>query len=173
MRALLVRHAIAEDRAVDGGRDEDRPLTTEGRRRMRAVARALEALVPELALVATSPLLRARQTAEIVRDAHAASPGLFEVPELAPDGRPPAVLAFLQTQKGLAAVALVGHEPNLSLLEGYLLAGRERSLAVFKKGGAALLEFPGRLAAGGASLLWHLTAGQLRDLARGSDEERG
>ena len=62
-------------------------------------------------------------------------------------------------------MALIGHEPHLSRLEAWLLVGRERPISVFKKGGAALLDLPDRVAAGRASLLWHLTASQLRDLA--------
>lgn len=165
MRALLVRHAIAEDHAPSG-RDQDRRLTDEGKQRMRAGARGLAGLVPELALVVSSPLVRARETAALVRAAFASEPEAGEAVELAPEGDSEAALARLAGWSGLAAVALVGHEPNLSRLEGFLLTGRDRSLAAFKKGGAALVEFAGRPAAGGATLLWHLTPAQLRELGR-------
>jgi phosphohistidine phosphatase len=168
VRALLVRHAIAEDRAPSG-RDEDRRLTDEGRRRMRAGARALAALGPELALVVSSPLVRARETAALLGAAFPARLEPDEALELAPDGDAAAVLERLAGWSGFAAVALVGHEPNLSRLEGFLLTGRDRSLAVFKKGGAALLELDARPAAGGAALLWHLTPAQLRGLGGETD----
>ena len=71
----------------------------------------------------------------------------------------------LASRKRDSTVALVGHEPNLSRLEGYLLIGEERSLAEFKKGGAALIETDGAPAAGGGTLLWQLTPAQLRALA--------
>ncbi|MCM2269545.1 MAG: histidine phosphatase family protein, partial [Thermoanaerobaculia bacterium] len=61
MRLLLVRHAIASDAADGPGGDAARPLSAEGRRRFERGARALAAQVPELALVLSSPLLRARQ----------------------------------------------------------------------------------------------------------------
>lgn len=164
MQALLVRHAIAEDAAAFQGADRDRPLSADGRRRFRRGAEAIAAQVPDLALVATSPLVRARQTAELIVAASARAV-LHEAAALAPEGSCAEVLAWLAGGHAAPALALVGHEPNLSLLEGLLLTGRERTLAEFRKGGAALLDFPGRIAAGGAVLVWHLTAGQLRELA--------
>ena len=165
MRALLVRHAIAADRALASGPDVGRPLTPDGVRRFRRGARALAALVPELEAIFTSPLVRARQTADLLAAAHPGAPTLSEVPELEPGAGSLAILELLRARKSLAAVGLVGHEPDLSLLEGHLLTGGNRSLADFRKGGAALIDFPGRVAAGSGVLLWHLTAGQLRKLA--------
>ena len=164
MKVLLVRHAIAEDAPAFRGADRDRPLTEEGRRRFRRGAEAIAAQVPELALVATSPLVRARQTAEMIVAASARA-ALHALGALAPGGEAGEVLAWLSARRAAAAVALVGHEPDLSRLEGLLLTGQERTLAEFKKGGAALLDFPERTAAGAALLVWHLTAGQLRELA--------
>ncbi|HSM13692.1 MAG TPA: histidine phosphatase family protein [Thermoanaerobaculia bacterium] len=165
MRVLLVRHAIATDRDRFRGPDGERPLTAEGIRRFRRGARALADLVPELELVCSSPLVRARQTAELLVAAHPARPLLAEAIELAPGGSAAAAFELVRAQKGVATSALVGHEPGLSRLEGYLLTGREGSLAELRKGGVALLDFPGRLAPGRAVLVWHLTAGQLRRLA--------
>lgn len=164
MQALLVRHAIAEDAAAFRGADRDRPLSEEGRRRFRRGAEAIAALVPELALVATSPLVRARETAEMIVAACRRAK-LCESAALAPEGEAADVLTWLSSERAAAAVALVGHEPNLSRLEGLLLTGAERTLAEFRKGGAALIDFPDRIAAGRGVLAWHLTAGQLRELA--------
>ncbi len=166
MRALLLRHAIAEDTPPRGGGDRARALTSEGRQKMELGARALAALVPDLERVVASPLVRARQTAEILLRAYPSPPTLLELADLAPEGASSDVLRFLEGQGTRSAIALVGHEPNLSLLEAFLLTGRDRPLSVFKKGGAALIEFPARPAAGDAVLLWHLTPGQLRELAR-------
>ena len=165
MRVLLVRHAIAADRDRFRGPDDERPLTPEGIRRFRRGARALADQVPELELVFSSPLVRARQTAELLVEAHPARPRLAEAIELAPGGAAAAALELVRARKGVATFALVGHEPDLSRLEGYLLTGHEGSLAELRKGGAALLDFPERPTAGRAVLLWHLTAGQLRRLA--------
>ena len=163
VQALLVRHAIAEDAAAFRGADRDRPLTDEGRRRFRRAAQALASLVPDLALVGASPLLRARQTAELIVAA-AGRAELRETAALAPEGDAQGAFAWLAGHSSEAAVALVGHEPGLSRLEGYLLTGQDRTLAQFRKGGAALVDFPERVAPGRGVLVWHLTAGQLRGL---------
>ena len=167
MKLLIVRHAIAEESASGG--DAARRLTKEGRAKMAKGARALADLVPELALVLSSPLVRARETAEIVvaafPDRSSKRLPLAEVEALGPGGRASDVVLALVAQKRLAAIAVVGHEPNLSRLEGYLLTGQERSLAELKKGGAALVEIDGVVAPGAGSLLWHLTPAQLRALA--------
>ena len=163
MRLLLVRHAIAEDAAAGG--DGARKLTKEGRERMVSGAAALRELVPELELVITSPLVRARETAEILARAYAKRLPLVESEALAPEGGGRDVLRLVGSQKSVNVLALVGHEPNLSQLEGYLLTGEERSLAQLKKGAAALVDVGGTPAPGLGMLLWHLTPAQLRSLA--------
>jgi phosphohistidine phosphatase len=148
MRALLVRHAVAEDRvawAARGRDDAERPLS-------------------DLAWIAVSPAARTQQTAALLAAALPGEVPIVTRPELAPSGSASGALELLQSQRGLAALALIGHEPNLSQLAGLLLAGRERSLLAFKKGGAALFDFPGRVAAGEAVLLWHLPPAALRRL---------
>jgi phosphohistidine phosphatase len=167
VKLLLLRHAVAADRAAfaaTGKEDRARPLTDEGRKKMRRIADALAGLVPDLALITTSPFVRARESAEILSRAFEERPVLSELAELAPSGSPATLLKFLQAQKSLPVVACVGHEPNLSQLAGWFLVGKERSFLEMRKGGACLLDFAGRLAPGNATLLWHLTPSQLRGL---------
>lgn len=167
MKLLLLRHAIAADRAAfaaSGKEDRQRPLTEDGRKKIRKIAEALAGLLPELALIATSPYVRARDSAEILARAYPERPVLSELGELAPAGSAAALLKFLQAQKSLPIVACVGHEPDLSQLAGWLLAGKEKSFLDLRKGGACLLDFAGRLAPGNAVLSWHLTPVQLRSL---------
>lgn len=167
MKLLLLRHAIAEDRAAfaaTGKQDRLRPLTDDGRKKMRRTADALVRLLPDLALIAASPCVRTRESAEILARACPEQPVLSELAELAPDGSSAALLRFLQAQKALPLVACVGHEPNLSQFAGWLLTGVEKSFLELRKGGACLLDFAGRVAPGNATLLWHLTPAQLRSL---------
>ena len=89
MKLLLLRHAVAEDRATfaaSGKEDRLRPLTEEGRKKMRRIGDALAGLLPELALIATSPYTRARESAEILARAFPERPVLSEIAELAPAG---------------------------------------------------------------------------------------
>jgi phosphohistidine phosphatase len=166
MELLLVRHAIAA--AADGpGREADarRPLTSKGRRRMRRGARGLAALAGPVELVATSPLVRAVETAEIVADALGAD--LEEMAAAAPGANPDAAVAWMRERRFPGAIALVGHEPGLSRLAALLLGGGRRPALSFKKGGACLLELPGEVQPGGARLRWLATAGMLRALGDG------
>lgn len=166
MRLLLIRHAIAEERedfARTGKDDRLRPLTDEGRKKMKQAARGLRTLVPDIDLLATSPLTRAAQTGAILDSVYG---GLdeVEIEELSPETTPEAFLRWLRQQKG-DVVAAVGHEPSLSQILGWLLTGTDRRLFAFRKGGACLLELGDEPAGGTATLLWALTPAQLRTLA--------
>jgi phosphohistidine phosphatase len=166
MKLLMIRHAIAEeseDFARTGKDDDLRPLTDEGRKKMRLAAKGLRGIVPAIDLLATSPLTRAAQTGAILDSVYGGVKEV-EVAELAPDSTPVDFLRWLRKQKG-ETVAVVGHEPSISLFLSWLLTGTERRIFSFRKGGACLLEFPGEIGAGTATLLWALTPGQLRELA--------
>jgi phosphohistidine phosphatase len=166
MKLLMIRHAIAEERedfARTGKDDSQRPLTDEGRKKMKQAAKGLRKLVPDIGLLATSPFTRAAQTAAVLDSVY---DGLeeVEIEELAPEATPEDFLRWLRKQKS-KTVAVVGHEPSISLLLSWLLTGNERRLYSFRKGGACLVEFNGEVAAGAATLLWALTPAQLRELA--------
>jgi phosphohistidine phosphatase len=166
MQLLLIRHAIAEEQedfARTGKDDRLRPLTDEGRKKMKQAARGLKGLVPDIDLLATSPLTRAAQTGAILDSVYG---GLkeVEIEELSPETTPEDFLRWLRKQKE-DVVAAVGHEPSISLILSWLLTGNERRLFAFRKGGACLLEFPDEPAAGTATLVWALTPAQLRGLA--------
>ena len=166
MKVLVIRHAVAEDKEQfrrTGESDDLRPLTAEGRRKMKGAARGLHELAPDIDLLATSPLTRADQTAEIVA---AAYKGLktTTIRHLRPDAPIQSVLKWLATGKRGSAVALVGHEPQLGMLIGWLLTGIQKSFVEMKKGGACLIEMDESMRPGRAKLLWFLTPGQLRSI---------
>jgi phosphohistidine phosphatase len=166
MKLLLIRHAIAEERedfAKTGKDDRLRPLTDEGRKKMKQVARGLQEIAPEIDLLATSPLTRAAQTGAIVDTVYG---GLkeVEIEELSPDSTPTDFLLWLRKRKE-DCIAAVGHEPSISLILSWLLTGTERRIFAFRKGGACLLDFPDEVGAGTATLVWALTPAQLRELA--------
>jgi len=130
---------------------------------MRKAAHGLHTLLPGLTQIATSPLLRARQTAEIVA-ADYTDVEVVNLPALSPGTAPRAVLDWLRTQPPEALLALVGHEPDLGQLASWLLAGKPSGFVQFKKGAAALIEFAGAPAAGKGTLTWLLTAAQLAEI---------
>lgn len=168
MRLLVIRHAIAVDREelAVGEPDDARPLTPKGRRRMRRGARGLRGAVPRIDALATSPLVRARETAEIIARAYRdrARPAVLDA--LVPDAPLELTRDWLRSRPADSTVALVGHEPHLSALVGWLLTGREHALFEFTKGGACLLAFDAEIGEGRARLCWLLRAGQLRRMRR-------
>jgi phosphohistidine phosphatase len=166
MRVLLVRHAIAEDRVVWAERSGDdglRPLTADGRDKMKRVARGLAAIEPKIALLAASPLVRARETAEILARAWGGIEPV-ETPLLAPGAAPATLTTWLARQRAEGTAVLVGHEPDLGEIAAFWLCGCERHFVAFKKGGVALIEFGGAPKEGAGVLQWFLTPGQLRAL---------
>ena len=168
MRLLVIRHAIAEDReefAFSGRPDAERPLTKDGRSRMRRAAEGIAIEVDRIEVLATSPLLRAVQTAEIVADEYGGM-DLTVLGELVPESRPDDLLPWLRALDGDETAAVVGHEPHLGFLVGWLLTGRHESFVELKKGCAVLLEFDDPPAPGNATLVWALAPGQLRRLKK-------
>ncbi|MBX2988921.1 MAG: phosphohistidine phosphatase SixA [Bdellovibrionaceae bacterium] len=143
MELYLIRHAVAEDREEFARRSQDdslRPLTVKGRKKMQKVAIRLRDQVGDVDLIVTSPYLRARQTAEILSQMFFETK-IIEAPELVPHGPPQAFVRWMKAHaRDLQSVAVVGHEPQLSLLASYLLAGAEESLIAMKKSGIACLE---------------------------------
>ncbi len=161
MDLVLVRHGAAEDResfAASGRPDAERPLTERGRRKLDGTARGLRALVPRLERIATSPLVRARQTAAILAESYA-GPEPLAIRELAPGASRTSLLRWLRRQPREGALVLVGHEPDLGDLARWL-CGSEEPVAL-EKGGACLVRVPGDLGAGRAALIWQKKAAEL------------
>ncbi|MCS7091259.1 MAG: phosphohistidine phosphatase SixA [Verrucomicrobiota bacterium] len=143
MKLYLLRHAEAEEAKDASPRAEaSRALTSRGRRKVRSLAHALRELDIRVEFVWTSPLTRARQTAEIVvRGLRLARPPLA-VEALLPDRKPEEVVAELERLRPLPETMLwVGHEPHLSRLIAFLVTGHsDGAEIVVKKCGLCRLE---------------------------------
>jgi phosphohistidine phosphatase len=163
MDLLIIRHGIAEDKdvfATTGQGDDLRPLTEKGRKKMARVARGLRAIVPQVALFAASPLVRARETADIVAREYGGEIG--EITEtLRPDASLDDFVEWLDSRGERTVVAVVGHEPHLGALATWLMCGTGESHIELKKGGACLVSFDDRPKRGGATLHWLMTPAQL------------
>jgi len=165
---LVIRHAIAEDRerfAATGAPDALRPLTPGGARKMERAARGLGRVAPRVSALASSPLVRAVETARIVAPALGLD-GFDELRALAPGARPGSLLDWLRARPGDGAAAVVGHEPHLGRLIAFLLDGGKRAFAELRKGGACLIAFDGAPAPAAGELRWLLTSSQLRAVRR-------
>jgi phosphohistidine phosphatase len=161
MRLLIVRHAIAVPRGTPGIEDDERPLTRRGIARFRTAARGLARSCRRPDVLLTSPLIRARQTAEIAAKAWGKIHP--ETLEALGSGSVSDIVAALETHRDKDLVAIVGHEPDLSELLARLLGTKAADRLTFKKGGAALVEIPGPFADGG-TLLWYAPPRLLRGI---------
>ena len=123
MELYLVRHAQALDIGEPGvTRDEARPLSPKGEADARRQGEALRALGVVPTHLLTSPLLRARQTAELLGGNHGAWRAHPFAP-LAVGGDPDLVLARIAAAPAREALVLVGHEPQLGELFQAVLSG--------------------------------------------------
>jgi phosphohistidine phosphatase len=164
MNVILVRHGRAGspvEFARSGMGDDLRPLTVEGRRRMRRNAEGLKAIVGKLDAIVTSPLVRAVETAQIVARAFG-KVEMAELADLAPGGAREKVVRWLKEQPNGSTVAIVGHEPTLSGLASWLVCGGDSHIFELKKGGACAVHLADKPAEGAGELLWLMTPRQLR-----------
>jgi phosphohistidine phosphatase len=167
MKVLLVRHAVAEERqdfAKSGKDDSLRPLTRDGRAKMRRVATAIASLVPEIDIVASSPLTRTMQTAKILAGAYT-DLEIIRLDSLAPGGSDRETIEWLATHSNLRCVALIGHEPDMSSLLA-ALTGSPTPFFDFRKAGAAHVSFADKPEAGAAKLDWAVPPSMLRVVAK-------
>lgn len=174
MKILLVRHAIAEDpRAFrsKGRGDRLRPLTADGRMKMLKAARGLKKVLPRTSAIVSSPFVRARETAQLL--GRSFSLPVEENALLEPSGGVEKVMRWLEAEQARrkdgalkkGVIVLVGHEPQLGHLLGYLLTGSRRSIIKLKKGSATLVSCKlGPIRSG--RVLWSLTGKQLRQVAK-------
>ena len=117
MQLLIVRHA----EAASGEPDELRPLTANGRETARALGRQLERDGVHPDAIVTSPLLRARETAEELARPSGLEPELDE--RLAPGATAEGVRAAAE-ERG-ETIVVVGHQPDCSRIAAALAGGEE------------------------------------------------
>ncbi|MGH8225304.1 MAG: SixA phosphatase family protein [Gammaproteobacteria bacterium] len=142
---LVMRHGPAESSAPAG--DAARRLSAVGRERTRLAANALARMLPAPACIYTSPLARARETAELLAAAFGTATPLA-TPLLAP-GFNRSRLADELARSEAPSFAIVGHEPDLSEFVGWLIGGSAGARVKFGKGSAGLID----LARPGAAVL--------------------
>ncbi|HMA24509.1 MAG TPA: phosphohistidine phosphatase SixA [Gemmatimonadaceae bacterium] len=167
MRLLLIRHGIAEEQEIwarTGHSDDERPLTDEGRRKMTLNAKGIHRAIDAIDLLATSPLVRARQTAQIVADAFKFN-RIEATKALVPGAPMRDFVEWLGRHGDMKVIAAVGHEPHLGILATWLMTDIEDSRVELKKGAACLLEFDGAPESGTGRLCWSIAPAQLRDMA--------
>jgi phosphohistidine phosphatase len=158
----LVRHGVAEQRGDAWPDDSKRPLTAQGTMRFRKAARRLAGFGVSIDVVLTSPLVRARQTADILASAFDAHVVTSEA--LAPGGSHQAILAELEKQSKRSSLALVGHEPDIGQLAARLCGARHA--LEFKKGAICRIDVETLPPGNPGALRWFIPPRMLRALGR-------
>jgi phosphohistidine phosphatase len=160
----LVRHAIAAERGEDWPDDDKRPLTARGVARFKDSLKGLSRLDVAVDEIFTSPLVRAKQTAEILAGGLPGKPAVKVLDALSPGHAPASVLAQLARAARRRRLALVGHEPGLGELAAHLI-GAGRALT-FKKGGVCRIDVESLSSRRPGALNWFVTPKVLRGLSK-------
>jgi phosphohistidine phosphatase len=155
MLLYIVRHAFAGQNGDPRYPDDAlRPLTKKGRKRFsRMIKRLVQRdFAPEL--VASSPLVRCRQTADVICDRTGTRTKLQELESLAPGG-PLEMLVAWSNEQGVEELAWVGHSPDVDRFVAALIGARDGAI-VMAKGAVAIIQFEDEIVA---------SQGELRGLA--------
>ena len=157
MDLYVIRHA---DAVALGERniteDSDRPLSEVGQVQAKAVGGALEAMSIHPGLIVTSPLVRARQTADgILRQLGHQQPAVQQADEVAPGLKPKKLARYLRGLK-TESVVVVGHQPDLGEWTAWLIGSKKAHIDL-AKAGIALIRCPEGPRKGAGTLVWLVT----------------
>ncbi len=158
MDIYLIRHAHAVALGEHGvENDEDRPLSEQGMEQSRRLAATLEQHRVEVDAILTTPLLRARRTAEILlENSHQPTPpDLIVEDRLTPECKPRKLTRVLR-ELARDRVAIVGHQPDIGVWAAWLI-GSKKAYINFAKAGAAHIVWESELKKGGGALMWLIT----------------
>lgn len=162
MDLYILRHAIAGDRESFDGPDSERPLTKEGAKKMRRIAKESKKLNLKFDVILSSPFLRAKQTAEIMAEEFHRENVLKFSSHLKVGGNPAALVHEIKTSyKKFDRILLVGHEPYLSGLISMLVSGKTDMSITMKKGGVCNLSVESLRYGRCATLEWLMAPAQI------------
>jgi phosphohistidine phosphatase len=156
---ILVRHGLAAERGDAYPDDTKRPLVSKGIVSLKKEARALAMMGVEFDQILTSPLVRAKQTADVLAPI-LGKPPVASIRSLAPGGKYAAIIDDLSRFARKENIALVGHEPDLGELAARLLG--MRGPIEFKKGAMCAIELKALPPTGPGSLRWFVPPKMLR-----------
>lgn len=151
MIIYLIRHGKAELNS-ESGRDFDRSLTLKGKRKIEEISLRLNNLKIKIDKIYSSPYLRAKQTAEIIKRHILDECELEIINILSPGCNTQLLLENILFQHD--NIALVGHEPDMSRILSELCGAFN---VTFKKGGIAKILFEGKPRIGAGNLEFLIT----------------
>ncbi|HEY6191572.1 MAG TPA: phosphohistidine phosphatase SixA [Bacteroidota bacterium] len=171
MRLHLLRHAIAVPRAGTHYPNDDRPLTEDGRKKMRKAAGGIAAAIGTVDIIFSSPLKRALDTARIAAKELGLAGKITILEELLPGREPGMLVNALLLGRQKESLLIVGHEPDLGVFASTLLGSPALSI-VFKKGGLCRIDVDELRTGSTGRLIYHLTPKQLRLLSPAKQHDR-
>ena len=159
MDLYIIRHAWAGQYGDPQWPDDaQRPLTKKGRKRFAALVGILSRRGVEPSLIATSPMVRCRETAQILAEGLIDRPEVIERQELLPHGDLGSLLKWTAQQaEEHSQIAWVGHAPDVGQMTAALI-GQPNASIRFAKGAVAALRYEGPVEIGGGELRWLVTA---------------
>jgi phosphohistidine phosphatase len=160
----LIRHAIAAEAGEEWPDDDKRPLTARGVARFKEAVDGLKKLEAGIDEIFTSPLVRAKQTADLLAAGLPGKPTVKILDALAPGHTPGSLMAQLARTARRRRIALVGHEPSLGELAAHLI-GAGRALPL-KKGGVCRIDIESLTSRRPGALTWFVQPKMLRGLVR-------
>ena len=157
MEIYLIRHAHSPKLSdCEAESDQDRPLGEKGQHQSRTLALSLQERNVQPEVILSTPLLRAKQTAEIMVESwQGTKPKLVIEKRLTPECKPRKLKRILQEQEK-EHVAVVGHEPDLGWWASWLI-GSSKANIQFAKAGVAHIHWEDKLKKGTGTLLWLVT----------------
>lgn len=165
MNLYILRHAVAVQRGSASYPNDDRPLTPKGIEKMKKEAECFPSLIKTIDVIYSSPLLRAKETAQIAAASLRAEKKIVITDALLPGADENEIFAVLNSEKGKEHVMIVGHEPHLSVTASVLI-GVENSVVELKKGALCCISISGAVKKGNGQLRWLLQPKQLRAMGK-------
>ncbi|MBA3816634.1 MAG: phosphohistidine phosphatase SixA [Parachlamydiaceae bacterium] len=140
LELYIIRHGFAGIRLEDEALDEERPLKKKGKEKMKDISKGLKEMDVTFDVVLTSPLVRAKESAEILNAYCCKNNEVTVTDLLKPDASYEALVKFLNQQKEFDKIAIVGHEPFLSGFACFCLSNTKNSFINLKKSGVLKLD---------------------------------
>lgn len=165
MDLFILRHGDAGRSSVTVKDDSKRSLTVEGEKEIKDISKGIKGLGIEFDYIFTSPLLRAKQTAELVSKIVVPTNQIKELDELKPEGSKLQLYHKLSNLKQDSSVLIVGHEPYLSELIGEAISSGKCQIDL-KKAGFARIRVTTVLPKLKGELRWLFTSKHLKRMTR-------
>lgn len=164
MDLFILRHGEAGRSSATVRDDSKRTLTVEGEKEIRNISEGIKELGIKFDYIFSSPLLRARQTAELVSKIVESKNQIKELDELKPEGNKLQLYDKFSNLKQDSSVLIVGHEPYLSELIGETISNGECKIDL-KKAGLVRIKVTATLPKLKGELKWLLTPKHLKRIA--------